>query len=189
MSVVLRPDASASHTIGRLTSEAMAVAGEGHWPTGAVATSHFTVRALERHRSLVPDGDIRTARYMAALRKASAGIGTVRLALKGLTLAPGGIMVCAHPQDDAIDRLAGSFADTLGDDGWYEAEFERTVWYSTLVHFTEQLHSPQAVVDWVSARRELDLGSVQSSQADLVVYRYNGTGMGVETLAAVPLDH
>lgn len=66
MSVVMRPDAATARSIGEITREAMSVAGEGHWPTGTADSSHFTLRALEKHRLSVPDGDARVSRRSCA---------------------------------------------------------------------------------------------------------------------------
>ncbi|WP_329431531.1 hypothetical protein OG564_00560 [Streptomyces sp. NBC_01280] len=189
MSVVMRPDAATARSIGEITREAMSVAGEGHWPTGTADSSHFTLRALEKHRLSVPDGDARVSRYVAALRTAARVIGPVRLTLSGLTLTPGCIMLCAEPSDDAIERLYDAYEDALGEEAWLEADFDRNIWYSTLVHFTRPLTKPQAVVDWVGERRELALGQVECRHAELVVYRFNGSRIVMETLDAVPLSH
>lgn len=98
-------------------------------------------------------------------------------------------MLCAEPAGDAIERLYDAYEDALGGDGWLEADFDRNIWYSTLVHFTRQLTNPQAVVDWVGERRELSLGQVECSRAELVVYRFNGSRIVMETLDAVSLSH
>ncbi|WP_405633960.1 hypothetical protein OHB53_00675 [Streptomyces sp. NBC_00056] len=189
MSVVMRPDAATARSIGEITREAMSVAGEGHWPTGTADSSHFTLRALEKHRLSVPNGDARVSRYVAALRTAARVIGPVRLTLSGLTLTPGCIMLCAEPSDDAIERLYDAYEDALGEEAWLEADFDRNIWYSTLVHFTRPLTKPQAVVDWVGERRELALGQVECRHAELVVYRFNGSRIVMETLDAVSLSH
>ncbi|MFB8267050.1 2'-5' RNA ligase family protein [Streptomyces sp. NPDC055955] len=189
MSVVLRPDAATARRIEDVTRNAMAVAGAGHWPTGKADSSHFTLRALENHRVSVPDGDARVARYIAALRKATSTVGPVRLTLSGLTLTPGCVMLCAEPGDDAVERLYDAYGDALAEDGWLEAGFDRNIWYSTLLHFTSPLANPQAVVQWVGDRRHLALGEVECRHAELVVYRFNGSRMVMETLDAVPLSH
>ncbi|MFE7012780.1 hypothetical protein ACFVAQ_20160 [Streptomyces sp. NPDC057651] len=189
MSVVMRPDAATARRIGEITREAMTVAGEEHWPTGTADSSHFTLRALEEHRESVPDGDARVSRYMAALRTAATVAGPVRLTLSGLTLTPGCVMLCAVPSGDGIERLYDAYADALGEDGWLEADFDRNIWYSTLVHFTRPLTNPQAVVDWVGERRELALGQVACRHVELVVYRFNGSRIVMETLDAVSLSH
>lgn len=98
-------------------------------------------------------------------------------------------MLCAEPSGDAIERLYDAYEDALGEDGWLEADFDRNIWYSTLVHFTRPLTNPQAVVDWVGERRELSLGQVECPQAELVVYRFNGSRIVMETLDAVSLSH
>lgn len=98
-------------------------------------------------------------------------------------------MLCAEPSDDAIERLYDAYEDALGEEAWLEADFDRNIWYSTLVHFTRPLTKPQAVVDWVGERRELALGQVECRHAELVVYRFNGSRIVMETLDAVSLSH
>src|SRR4051794_15783330 len=58
VSVLLRPEAEAALALAALAGEAAAMAGDGHWLTGAAHSSHLTVRALEWPRpGEVPVGD------------------------------------------------------------------------------------------------------------------------------------
>jgi hypothetical protein len=172
----------------RITAEAMAVAGDSHWPTGAAASSHFTVRTLERYRPTVPQDDERVRRYQAALRRASARVGAIRLDLTGLTLTPASVMLCTSPADHAIERFAESLAEELADDAWFEAELDRDIWHSNLVHLTGPPSDSGALVDWVAARRDLDLGASVHTCADLVAWRFNGRQMVPRTLGRVELS-
>ncbi|MFF0336679.1 hypothetical protein ACFYUM_29325 [Streptomyces fimicarius] len=157
LTVVLRPESSVARRRERITAEAMAVAGDSHWPTGAVVSSHFTIRTLERYRPNVSKDDERVLRYQAALRQASARVGTIRL------------------------------AEGLASDGWFEAGFTRDIWYSNLVHFTGLPENPQALVEWVAARRSLGLGASVHTFADLVSWTFNGRHMEPATLGRAKL--
>ncbi|WGP10669.1 hypothetical protein [Streptomyces sp. SH5] len=184
LTVVLRPEPSVARRMERMTAEAMAVAGGPHWPTGAEVSSHFTVRTLEHYRPNVAEDDERVLRYQAALRRASARVGTVRLELTGLTLTPASVMLCAAPSDDAVERFAGCLAEELAGDGWFEAGFTRDIWYANLVHFTGLPEHPQALVEWVAARRSLDLGASVHTSAELVSWTFNGRHMVPATLGS-----
>ncbi len=187
LTVALRPESAIARRMERVTAEAMAVAGDSHWPTGAEVSSHFTIRTLELYRPTVPKDDERVLRYQAALRQASARAGTIRLELTGLTLAPASVMLCASPSDEAIERFAGYLAEELAGDGWFEAGFTRDIWYSNLVHFTGLPENSQALVEWVAARRSLDLGASVHTFADLVSWTFNGRHMEPATLARAKL--
>lgn len=187
ITAVLRPDPSVARRMERATAEAMAVAGDSHWPTGAAISSHFTIRTLENYRSLVPRGDERVMRYQAALRQASARVGSIRLELTGLTLTPASVMLCASPSGPAVERLAEYLAEELADDGWFEAGFNRDIWYSNLVHFNGLPADPRALVEWVAARRNLDLGMSVHTRADLVAWKFDNRHMVPVTLGGAEL--
>jgi hypothetical protein len=174
LSVVFLPDSDAMHRLAALTAEAMDIAGREHWPTGAPPAVHLTVRAIHMHRSVVPPGDPLEARCAAALRRAGMGARPARLRLSGLTLTPSGVMACAVPDDHAADAFAARLGDQLGADGWFEAQYHRDIWYATLLHFTSDIRDQQGLVDWVAARRRLDLGVVRADEAELLRLRYDG---------------
>ncbi|BCB90712.1 hypothetical protein [Phytohabitans suffuscus] len=188
MSVVFPPDPAATRRLAAVTAEAMALAGPGHWPTGAPGAVHFTVRAMEAHRSAVPPGDPLAVRCAAALGRAAAASRPVRLRLGGLTLTPSGVMACAYPVDGAAGEFAGRLGAELGDDGWFEAGFHRDVWYATLVHFTGGIRDAEGLVDWVAARRDLDLGTVPVDVAELLRFAYDGRQPVRVTLARAQLS-
>lgn len=174
LSVVFLPDAACMQVLAAVTADVMSLVGDEHWPTGAAEAVHFTVRAVEVHRSVVPAGDPLVARCAAALGRAAAGAQPVRLRLAGLTLTPSGVMACAFPEDGAADDFARRLGDELGPDGWFEANYHRDIWYATLVHFTGELRDPRGLVDWVAARRRLNLGCTAVGAAELLRFRYNG---------------
>jgi hypothetical protein len=188
ITAVLRPDPTVARRMGRVTAEAMAVAGDSHWPTGAAASSHFTVRTLEKHRSFVPEGDARVTRYQRALRQAAGRVGSIRLELTGLTLTPASVMLCASPSGPTAERFAECLEEELADDAWFEAGFHRDIWYANLVHFTGLPADPRALVEWVANRRNLDLGSSVHTCAHLVAWKFNDRHMVPATLGRAELS-
>lgn len=165
LSVVLRPDDETAQRLQAVGAEAQTAAGGGHWPSGDADLVHFTVRTLETYRAAVPKDDVAVRRYVAALRRA--GCGPIRLRLAGLTLTSGGVMACAWPTDDAANGFAWALADELGADGWFEAGVRRDIWYAMVLHFGGPIRSPRRLVDWVTARRRLDLGETTMAEAAL----------------------
>jgi hypothetical protein len=193
LSVVFVPDAACMESLATVTADVMDLTGSEHWPTGAPEAVHFTVRAIQVHRSAVPADDPLVSRCAAALGRAAAGARPVRLRLAGLTLTPSGVMACAFPQDDAADEFARRLGVELGPDGWFEADYHRDIWYATLVHFTGELRNPHRLVDWVASRRRLNLGCAVVSEAELLWFRYNGrqpvrVGLARAALGGTPAD-
>ncbi|GAA4701500.1 hypothetical protein Prum_058710 [Phytohabitans rumicis] len=187
LSVVFQPDSACAARLAAVTAEALAVAGASHWPTGAPGAVHFTVRAIEAHRAVVPEDDPLVMRCAAALQRAASKSRMVRLRLDGLTLTPSGVMACAYPLDSAADEFAARLGEELSDDGWFEADFHRNIWYATLVHFIGPLEDPVDLVDWVAARRHLDLGEGVIEEAELLRFKFNGRQPVRAGLAAAPL--
>ncbi|BCB80901.1 hypothetical protein GCM10022251_79680 [Phytohabitans flavus] len=187
LSVVFQPDPACAARLAAVTAEALAIAGAGHWPTGAPEAAHFTVRAIQAHRAAVPDDDPLVVRCTAALERAAIRSRPVRIRLGGLTLTPSGVMACAYPGDSAADEFAGRLGEELGEDGWFERDFHRDIWYATLVHFTGPFDDPTELVDWVTARRHVDLGEVLIEEAELLRFRFNGRQPVRMPVATVPL--
>jgi hypothetical protein len=104
----------------RTMTAAEGYAGLGHFRTGTADSVHFTVRALELYRETLDEEAV--LRYAEALRRAAQHVGAIALDLVGLTLAPGSLMVCAHPVDSSAERLMGELQGELGDDAWREAD-------------------------------------------------------------------
>ena len=99
VSVVLRPDPEAAASLEALAHEAAAVAGDGHWLTGAAANSHLTCARWSGRVNEIRDDDPCVARYATALRTAVAGVRPLTFAVTGLTLTPLSVMACAVPAD------------------------------------------------------------------------------------------
>jgi hypothetical protein len=185
--VVFGPDRGSVERLAAVTDEAIAVAGPGHWPTGAPHAVHITVRAIQAHRVDIPAGDLVMSRAAAAMARAALGSAPPRFRLSGLAMTPSGVMACAYPHGDAADRFAQRLRDELGDDAWFEDNFHRDIWYATLVHFTEEVPDPAALVAWVGERRDLDLGVAVVDEAELIRSRYDGRQPVRVRLAASPL--
>jgi hypothetical protein len=175
ISVVFRPDPEVAAALDAAAGEAMAYCGPGHWPTGAVVASHFTVRSLEGYRDPVPDGDAAVARYAAAVARAAARRpGPVRLAMTGVTLTPTSVMCSAEPVDAAAGELATALGEELGPDGWHEADFNRDIWYANLVHFTGPIADPEGLVGWAADRRRRGFGETKITEIELMRWAYDG---------------
>lgn len=183
-SVCLRPDERAAPALASLSEEAIGYAGQGHWPTGAARSSHFTVRVLDRYRGDLTPDDTMIRRQAAAMGRAAAAAGPVRLRVTGLTLTPASVMATADPVGRSAEVFAQALAEELGEHGWYEADFDRSIWYSNLVHFTGPLGAPRALVDWVGARRRHDLGEVDT-RVELLHWEFDGRQMVPVVLADV----
>lgn len=186
VSALLRPDPEAAASVEALAREVAAVAGDGHWLTGAAGHSHLTVRALEHPRDDIRDDDVRVARYAAALQKAAGGIGPLTFDVTGLTLTPLSVMACAVPTDDAPDRLSAAYAAALGEDGWLEDEIglNRDFWYLNVLHFAARVDDPRALIGWVAERRELAPIRLRVTEVEIAAWRFTGTGMAPRRLAA-----
>jgi hypothetical protein len=188
VSVVLRPDHACADRLERAMTQVEGLAGPGHLRTGLAGSVHFTVRVLERYREAVGEADEAVLRYAGAMSRAAAQVEAIELDLVGLTLAPGSVMVCAHPVDDHADTFMDLLKDELGGDAWREAGFTRDIWYANLVHFAADIASPAELIQWVAQRRGLDLGSTLIDTAELVRFRYEdgaqGRLMRPEVLAA-----
>jgi hypothetical protein len=184
VSVLLRPDRTAAASLEVLAREAAAVAGDGHWLTGAAHSSHLTMRALERPRDGIPDDDACVARYAAALRSAVVDVGPLTFDVIGLTLTRLSVMACAFPIGDAPDRLAAAYAAALGPDAWFEKDFRRDIWYLNLVHFAAPVGNPQALIDWVADRREVPPIRLRVTEVEVATWCFTGAGAVPRRLAA-----
>jgi hypothetical protein len=189
VSAILRPDDGAAERLAAVTAQAVEVAGPGQWPTGRLGSGHLTVRGLEPYREPVNSDDAAVERYATAVQKTAATAGSPEFALTGLVLLPGGVLAVAEPADAAAEALRGLLADALGQDGGFEDdEYRQGLWWATLVHFAAPPVDPAALVDWVEARRELDLGTFRARSLDLVRYAYDGSATSPVVLATAPLE-
>jgi len=178
VSVVLRPDPASAERLERVMAEVEGLAGTRHFRTGIAGSGHFTVRVLEGYRELVGEHDEVIQRYARAMSRAAWQVGAIELDLVGLTLAPGSVMVSAHPVDDDADRFMDLLKDELGDDAWREAGIRRDIWYANILHFAAEIAQPAELIEWVAQRRVLDLGRTTIQTAELVRFRYEDSTHG-----------
>jgi hypothetical protein len=172
----LRPDDRAASAMASLTEQALQYAGQGHWPTGATRSSHFTVRVLDDYRARLLPQDPDVERWTGAMHRAAKAAGPPRLRVTGLTLTRGSVMASAEPVGPAADAFAKSLSTELGEDGWYEAGFDRSIWYANLVHFTGPVAAPGELVDWVGERRRMEPVEV-ATRVELLDWRFDGRQM------------
>lgn len=184
VSAVLRPDPGAAASLEALAREAAAVAGDGHWLTGAVGNSHLTVRALEHPRDGIRDDDPHVARYAEALHTAATGIRPLTFDVVGLTLTPLSVMACAIPADESADRLSAAYTAALGPDAWLDKAFRRDIWYLNILHFAARVPDPRALIGWVAERRESAPIRLRVTEVEIAAWRFTGTGMTPRRLAA-----
>lgn len=187
VSAVLRPDSGAAALLETLACEAAAVAGDGHWLTGAADSSHLTMRALEHPRDDIRDDDPYVARYTEALHTAAAGVRPLTFDVIGLTLTPLSVMACAMPTDEAADQLSAAYTAALGPDAWLENGFRRDIWYLNVLHFAAPVPDPRALIGWVAERRESVPIRLCVTEVEIATWRFTGTGMAPQRLAAAVL--
>jgi len=178
-SLVFRPREELSLALAALATEAAVRAGAHHWRSGDIGRSHVTIRALEPYVDAIP-GD-RRERYLAAARRAAAGLGPVQFAFDGVTLSTGSVMARAIPLDDRADRVRQRLDDELADDGWLERRVfpngRDPIWYCSVLHFAGQIADPQALVEWAEAQHGVSLGGASFTELDLCTWAFDGTAM------------
>ena len=108
----------------------------------------------------------------------------ITFTLGGVILTPISIMVRAKSEGPQADRLSTALAEALGEAGWYEADFTRNIWYLNVVHFAGPLVDAAALVEWVQARRDLDLGTTTSARVDLARWDFTSGGAPIPTCLA-----
>jgi hypothetical protein len=189
LSVILRPDRAAAERLAAVTAQLAEVVPGGHWLTGRLESSHLTVRGLEPYRDAVSPQEAVVQRYAAAVSRTAARVAPLTFALTGVLLMPGGVLVSADPVDAAPAELRTVLAAELGPDAGFEDEsYRRGTWWSTLMHFAEPLADREALVAWVDAHREADLGLFHATTIELVRYEYNGVSTAPVALASAPLE-
>lgn len=180
-SVIVRPAAPLADALDVLTSEALVVAGVGHWATGSLGSAHVTIRALE------PWGTPASAAQLEALRRAVGGPITLRL--QGVRQTDTAVLVDAVDVDGAADRLRARYAEELGSAGWLEDTVlgprGRDHWYATIVHVAAPVAN--GLEAWIDARRDLAVGEAAFDAIDVCEWVFDGRRMVPEVLATVPL--
>lgn len=146
LTVVLLPGPEQGRRLTQTTRQLRPLVGPDHFLTGSPAAQHLTVRALEHRREHVPPDDPVLSRYLEAVRRAARQSPPLSFRVTGLTSTTSGVMAVIEPVDGLADRLAALLAAELGPDGWRETDLRRTIWYSSLVHFTGPIRRP-----WISS--------------------------------------
>ncbi|MEQ7127154.1 hypothetical protein ABN034_21775 [Actinopolymorpha sp. B11F2] len=179
ISVVFRSAHPVMQVLADLGREADALAGSGHWAHGP-DDIHFTIRALEPHRSCVPRDDPRLRTYIRALDEAAEGLPALRMVVRGVSPHPGGIAVVGYPRDDTADELRRRLRTILERYAVPPIETSiRTSWYAHLVHFAAPVPDTTAVVAWCDARKNLELGELEFGAAELISWHQPDPAGGV----------
>jgi hypothetical protein len=187
LSVLLRPDDDCAGRLADQAAQLAALAGPHHWQTGGRGASHLTVCVLEPFREGVTPDDPHVRRAAAALSRAAARSAPVRFRLSGLLLAPGGVLAGGTPINPPAHRLRRIVADELGEAGRFEGSYRADRWWSTLLHFAGPVLDRCGLLDWVDARRTLDLGPLAADRLELARYAYDGGRTVPVPLASFPL--
>lgn len=174
VSVVGVPDAQTRDVLARVMNEALVHAGRGHFETGGLDASHFTVRALEPYREAAAPSDSISGEWSTALEEVGRTTPPLSLRLTGVTLSASGVMVKVDPVDDAPWELMRRVRAALGPLAWYEDQRpQRNIWYASVLHFAAPVHDAHGLVAWISEHRlSLNLDIVLDSLA-LIRFRYS----------------
>ncbi len=187
VSVLSSPGPALARSLDVITETLVEWAGPGHFQTGRAGSAHFTVRALERYRDVIPDDDPVIIRYVRALRAAAARTAPFPAMITGLTLTPTGVLACVGTGTDELHGLSAALADELGDDAWLERDHHpRTMRHVSVLHFGAEIVHPAALVDWVADRRNVEIGASMIDSVELVRFRHRRSP-GRQVMAPVRL--
>lgn len=185
--MIFRPDAATGESLDRLTNDARLIAGDAHWATASAGSAHMTMRGLEPYRVPIGDDDPAVARYAQALTTAARNQGAVRFDLCGLLVTPTSVMLRATPGNETVTRMRPALDRALGDDGWYELNYQRDIWFLNLIHFAGPIARPAELVEWVEDRAGLTVGEIIVACTELVRWEFDGSRMAPVVLAVAPL--
>jgi len=178
LSAVVALDDHTEQQLAGWAEEIRLLAGDRHWPTGAHGSAHVTVRAIQPHRPGLDGHDPFAARCVRAITRAAGSLDhPVVFRLRGLALSPAGVMACLCPVDATAGALAAAVRRELGADGWLEESYSRTIWYSSVLHFTTSIDDPHALVRWVQARRDVNAGDALATCLQLATFRHDRARM------------
>ena len=101
-------------------------------------------------------------------------------------------MLAARSVDGSAEAFRSALRESLvrevGEHGWAEWDFDRDIWYANLVHFATDLTDPEALIEWIDSRRDLDLGETTIEDAQLWRYVFeHGRPRPPHVLASEPL--
>ncbi len=187
LSVLVRPDAAAEDRLDEATDALAAIAGPHHWRTGGRGASHLTVADVEPFRAALTPQDPLVRRCAEALAATAPSLPAARFRITGLALAPGGVLARGEPADEASGTLRDAVLAALGDAASVDSSYRGDRWWTTLLHFAGPIANPAGLVDWVDARRDLDLGPFVPDHLELVRYAFDGARTVPVPLATVAL--
>lgn len=178
LSVVATFDDQTQQQLASWAEEIRLLAGDRHWLTGAYGSAHVTVRAIQPHRPDLDSHDPFAARCVRAVTRAAGCLDRpVVFRLRGLALSPACVMACLYPVDATAGTLAAAVRREFGADGWLEESYSRTIWYSSVQHFTSSIDDPHALVRWVRARRGVKAGDALATRLQLATFRHDRARM------------
>lgn len=173
VSIVCVPNPCVRRVLADWMQQAVQYTGPGHFGTGSISASHFTVRALEPYRAAASPDEGVAREWAAAPDAAAHEIGPVRLRLTGVTLSTSAVMAQAEPVDDLAWELMRCVKATLGSHAWYENRgHQRDIWYASVLHFAAPLLDAPGLVEWAGERREVKPVDVLLDSISLVRFRY-----------------
>ncbi|HEU4674998.1 MAG TPA: 2'-5' RNA ligase family protein [Motilibacteraceae bacterium] len=185
VTVLARPPHEVRDRLEALMHEAMRHAGPGHFRTGRADSVHVTIRALEPFRAAADVGDPIVEQWVGALQRTAEVTGPFSLTMTGISLTASGVLARLEPDDDRPWRLMDRLRDELGDLAWFEEQgMRRNIWYSSLLHFTDDVVDPQGLVAWAQARRALPPLAFEVTALELVRFRHSR--LGESACSAVP---
>ncbi|MEV0586588.1 hypothetical protein [Nonomuraea sp. NPDC050310] len=192
-SAILRPTGEVLDRLAELAASAGVAAGPGQWVHDR-RVLHFTLRALERYRSVISADDPRRLVYAECLRAAVAGLSPIEIDLVGIVPHPGGVLVAGRPVGDTIVTLQQRLAQGLLERGVHDLEYEtrdqlvRDRWYVSLVHFAAPVAKPRSLLRWCEERRGLVVGRATLSEVEIMHAVQTGQGVRLDPLETASLD-
>jgi hypothetical protein len=177
LSVLVRPQPELADRLDAITRQLVAMAGDGQWATGASDTAHLTLYSLEPHRPGLTLADRSAARYSSAMARAAAATPPATFAVTGLGLTPGGVIAACEPVDAGARRLRPALTAALGGDV-FEAAYRGDQWWMSLVHLAAPVRDTEALVEYVEARRDEPLGTLEARRLELVRYEHHDAPAG-----------
>lgn len=177
LSVLVRPQPELAERLDAITRELVAMAGDGQWATGASDTAHLTLYSLEPHRPGLTLADRSAARYAGAMARAASATPPATFAVTGLGLTPGGVIAACEPLDGGARRLRPALTAALGGDV-FEAAYRGDQWWMSLVHLAARVRDTEGLVEYVEARRDEPLGTLEARRLELVRYEHRDAPAG-----------
>lgn len=189
LSLVIIPDKFTRQRMSACAAEIALLSANSHSVYSA-DDLHLTVRSLEGFANSVPERVVEA--YSRRLTRALAGVGPIRVTMRGVYLTATGVVACGVPNDalrTARDRLAGDAAEH----GWIQfrggdAGRVRNTAHASLIVFGPGAERDDKLVDHVESLRGEYFGEIVASRLALVRYDVSRKSVSLRTLGHVPLD-